>query len=105
MTVAITTSLLVIALQSFAGFLGHLGESSLDWAVVVPFIIMATLGSIVGSVVAKLAPPQALRRGFAALILLVAIVVVASATAGGWAFLDVADRAGLRLHRRRLHFG
>lgn len=73
---AMTTSLLVIALQSIAGFLGHLGESSLDWAVVAPFTLMATLGSIVGSVVAKLAPPQALRRGFVASILLVAIIVV-----------------------------
>lgn len=73
---AVDTSLFVIALQSLAGFLGHLAESSLDWAVVVPFTLTAMLGSVVGAVVARRAPPVALRRGFAALVLLVAIVVV-----------------------------
>jgi hypothetical protein len=78
---ASATSLLAIALQSLAGFLAHLGQVSLDWAVVVPFTLMAVLGSVVGGALAKRVPEQLVRRGFAALVCLVAIVVVARAPA------------------------
>lgn len=50
---AVATSLVVVALQSFAGFLGHLGQPSLDWAMVGPFTLMATAGSVMGSALAK----------------------------------------------------
>jgi uncharacterized protein len=73
---AIATSFVAIALQSLAGFAAHLDQASLDWATVVPFTLMATLGSVAGSALAKRAPQQLLRRGFAALVCLVAIVVV-----------------------------
>ena len=73
---AVPTSLVVIALQSFAGFAGHLGQASLDWPVVFRFTLMATLGSVIGARLSKRAPQESLRRGFAGLALLVAIVVV-----------------------------
>jgi uncharacterized membrane protein YfcA len=73
---AVPTSLVVMALQSFAGFVGHLGHASLDWAVVVRFTLMAMLGSIIGGALAKRASHELLRRGFAGMLLLVAIVVV-----------------------------
>jgi uncharacterized membrane protein YfcA len=76
---AVATSLLAIALQSFAGFVGHLGHASLDWAVVVPFTLVATLGSVLGSLAATRAPQRLFRRGFAIVVLLVALVVVARA--------------------------
>jgi uncharacterized membrane protein YfcA len=74
---AVATSLLVIALQSFAGFLGHLGHPGLDWAVLGPFTLMATLGSVLGGALAKRASQELLRRGFAALVLAAAIAFVA----------------------------
>jgi uncharacterized membrane protein YfcA len=74
---AAATSLLVIALQSFAGFLGHLGQASLDWSVVLPFTLMAVFGGVVGARLAERAPAQVLQRGFAGLVLLVAMAVVA----------------------------
>jgi uncharacterized membrane protein YfcA len=73
---AVPTSLVVIALQSFAGFLGQLGHASLDWAIVVPFTLMATFGSVISSALSKRAPPELLRRGLAGMLFLVAIVVV-----------------------------
>jgi uncharacterized membrane protein YfcA len=73
---ATATSLLIIALQSFAGFVGHLGHSSFEWAAVVPFVLMAALGGAAGAVLAKRARPEPLRRGFAGLVLLVAIVAL-----------------------------
>jgi len=72
---ALATSLLVVALQSFAGFTGHLGQANLDWTVVLPFTLIATLGSVVGGALAMRAPTELLRRGFAGLALLVALVV------------------------------
>jgi uncharacterized protein len=73
---AVATSLLVIALQSFAGFVGHLGGPKLNWAVVVPFTLMATLGSVLGATLSNKAPQPLLRRGFAALTLLFGIAVL-----------------------------
>jgi uncharacterized membrane protein YfcA len=89
---AVATSLLVIALQSFAGLVGHLGQTPLDWAIVVPFTLMATLGGVLGSKLANRAPRGLLRHGFASLLLLLAIVVVARE-------LPQAERA--RQHRPR----
>jgi uncharacterized membrane protein YfcA len=89
---AVATSLLVIALQSFAGFVGHLGHTPLDWAIVVPFTLVASLGGVLGSKLANRAPPELLRHGFACLLLLLAIVVVARE-------LPQAERAGQ--HRPR----
>jgi len=74
---AVATSLLVIAMQSLAGFAGHLGHSSVDWQVVGPFTLMATLGSIAGGVLAQRTPQRLLRRGFAWLVLLFGVFVVA----------------------------
>lgn len=76
---AVTTSLVVIALSAFAGFLGHLSHARLDWRIVLPFTLMATLGSLAGGALARRASQALLRRGFAALVLLAALVVVARA--------------------------
>lgn len=76
---AVTTSLVVIALSALAGFLGHLGHTSLDWRIVLPFTLLATLGSLAGGALARRASQELLRRGFAALVLLAALLVVARA--------------------------
>ncbi len=73
---ALSTSLLVVALQSFAGFLGQLGSGSVDWNVVLPFTLLAALGGVAGARLAKHASQDILRRGFGSLILLVAIFVI-----------------------------
>ncbi len=66
---SIGTSLFVIALQSFAGFAGHVTHVSLDWTLVLGITAAAIVGSVVGASVGKRIPPLRLRRSFAWLVI------------------------------------
>lgn len=74
---AVATSLMVIAMQSFAGFLGHLDHVAIPWEIVGPVTVLSAVGSIAGSTLVKAVRPESLRRGFAWLVLLVAILFLA----------------------------
>lgn len=73
---AVATSLLVITMQSFAGFLGHLGHADIPFRVVLPVTLLATLGSILGGALVERVRPEALRRGFAWLVMGIALFVL-----------------------------
>lgn len=64
MAVAVGTSLLVIAMKSFAGLSGYLFSAHIDWPVVLGFTALAVAGSFVGARLAGIVPEKALRKGF-----------------------------------------
>lgn len=64
MGVAVGTSLLVIALKSFAGLAGYLTSVTLDWPLVAAITVAAVLGSFAGSRLVDRIPADSLRRGF-----------------------------------------
>jgi uncharacterized protein len=68
---AVGTSLLVIALNAAAGTAGYLGHVNLPFDVLVPFTGMALVGIAIGTWSAQRVPQEALRRGFALLLLVV----------------------------------
>ena len=76
MTAAVGTSLLVIAMNSVAGFAGHLAGSHVPWGVALPVTAAAVLGSVVGSRLAGRIPPDVLRRGFAWFVVVMAVFVL-----------------------------
>lgn len=69
MAVAVGTSLLVIVMNSFAGFAGYLLSVSLDWPIVLGFTAAAIAGSFVGAKLAGIVPDRALRKGFGFFVL------------------------------------
>jgi len=73
---AIGTSLLVIGLQSFAGFAGHLGHVVLDWPLIAVVTVAAMVGSVVGAVTGKRVSPAALRRAFAWLVVAMGLYLI-----------------------------
>jgi uncharacterized membrane protein YfcA len=73
---AVGTSLVVIALQCAAGFLGHLGHAHLPWGLTALVLAMAITGSFLGGRLASRIPPATLRLGFAAFVLAVATAMV-----------------------------
>lgn len=77
MAVAVGTSLLVIALKSFAGLAGYLFSVQLDWPIVLTFTAVAVAGSFVGTALAGRLPERALRVGFGIFVLLMGAVVLA----------------------------
>ncbi|MGR0220072.1 sulfite exporter TauE/SafE family protein [Agromyces sp. ZXT2-6] len=76
MAVAVGTSLLVIAMKSFAGLGGYLLSVQLDWPVVLAFTAIAVAGSFVGSALAGRIPETALRKGFGIFVLVVGAFVI-----------------------------
>ena len=64
MAVAVGTSLLVIAMKSFAGLAGYLATVPIDWALTGAVTAAAVVGSLVGGHLVARIPAESLRRGF-----------------------------------------
>lgn len=74
---AVGSSLVVIALNSLAGVLGHLGQSTISWALIGLLLAGGVPGLFVGSWLAQRLPTARLRQGFAGLVVLLGIVLLA----------------------------
>lgn len=73
---AVGTSLIVIAMNSLAGFLGHLNGMEIDLTVVTIFVATGIIGSLFGSRLSKLIKPDQLRTSFAAFVMLLGVFLL-----------------------------
>ena len=80
MPAAIGTSLVVIAVQSFAGLAGHLVTEHIDWRLAAMVTAAAVVGALVGGRLIALVDPNALRKLFGWFVLLMASVILAEET-------------------------
>ena len=76
MPTAVGTSLLVIALNCAAGLVGHLDEGGVPLRATAAFTGVAIVGGFLGERLASRLSPRALRRGFAVLVILLAIDIL-----------------------------
>ncbi len=76
---AVGTSLVIIAANSAAGLVGHLGHEQVDAAATALFVGFATAGAIAGHALAGRIRGDRLQRGFAGLVLAVGGAVAAHA--------------------------
>ncbi len=74
---AVGTSLLVIALQSWSGFLGHVTHVHVDFATAGMVTAAAVAGSFAGGLLAPRVPQAALRKGFGIFVLCMAVYMTA----------------------------
>jgi uncharacterized membrane protein YfcA len=72
---AVGTSLLVIAINSAAGFVGHIGTGELDVRLVAALTLAAVSGALAGERAGRVLSIQKLRRGFAVFVIAVGIAV------------------------------
>ena len=72
---AVGTSLVVIAMNSAAGLLGHLG-SPLDLALTAVFVTAGLAGTFAGARLAGRLPAESLRRAFAVLVIVLAVFLL-----------------------------
>lgn len=77
---AVGTSLLVIAINSAAGFIGHLGGGQLNTTLITLLTGAAVIGALVGERIARHVSNTKLRRGFGLIVIVVGVTV---ALAGG----------------------
>lgn len=73
---AVGTSLVVIAMNSLAGFLGHLHSAAIDLQVVTIFVTAGLTGALVGARLAHILHPDHLRKGFALFVIALAIFLL-----------------------------
>lgn len=73
---AVGTSLVVIAMNSLAGFMGHLGDGALDVPSLVVFVVAGLAGTFAGARLAHRLPAARLRQAFAGFVILLAIFLL-----------------------------
>jgi uncharacterized membrane protein YfcA len=76
MPIAVATSLVVIAMKSFAGFAGYLSGVPIDWALAAAVTAAAVLGSLAGARLAGRVREDVLRRAFGWFVLAMGTVVL-----------------------------
>lgn len=75
MTQAVGTSLLVIAIKSGFGFVGHATHVQVDYALALSLAAAAVVGSVAGGLLAARVPAALLRRAFGTFVLVMAAVM------------------------------
>lgn len=73
---AVGTSLIVIAMNSLAGFLGHLTGMTIDFGVIVVFVVSGIAGTFAGVRLATRLQPARLRTLFAGFVIALALVLL-----------------------------
>jgi len=73
---AVGTSLIIIAMNSLAGLLGHLNGVPIDLTVVALFVVAGVAGSLAGARLARIVKPEQLRTSFAVFVVLLAVVLL-----------------------------
>ncbi|MEZ7005503.1 sulfite exporter TauE/SafE family protein [Streptomyces sp. AD55] len=76
MSVAVGTSLLVIAMKSFSGLAGHLAGVQIDWSLALMVTAAAVVGSLVGSRFAGRIPQDTLRKAFGWFVVVMGVFVL-----------------------------
>lgn len=66
---AVGTSLIIIAMNSLAGFVGHISDFSVDLALLAIFIAAGVAGTYLGTRLARRADPRVLRQIFAVFVI------------------------------------
>ncbi|MFB6624018.1 sulfite exporter TauE/SafE family protein [Streptomyces sp. NPDC056374] len=77
MGLAVGTSLLVIAMNSFAGLAGHLAGVTIDWGLALAVTGAAVIGSTVGARLAGRIAQDTLRAAFGWFVVLMGVLVLA----------------------------
>ena len=77
MPVAVGTALVVIAMNSFAGFAGHLSSVHIDWRLAAAVTAAALVGGLIGTRLTVAVNPDSLRKAFGWFVLAMSSVILA----------------------------
>ena len=73
---AVGTSLIIIAMNSLAGFLGHISSGSLDWMVTVIFTSAGLVGTFGGMRLSRRLSPSKLQKAFAVFVMALGVFLL-----------------------------
>jgi hypothetical protein len=77
MPVAVGTSLVVIAMNTLAGFAGHLSSVYINWPLAAAITTAALVGGLIGARLTAMVNPDSLRRAFGWFVLAMSSVILA----------------------------
>jgi hypothetical protein len=107
MPIAVATSLLVVAMKSFAGFAGYAlqfgdgsfvslnPETEINWGVTLIITAGAIIGALIGSRMVGKIHPDKLRKGFGWFVLVMAVFILSQQIGG--AVIEFAESGTLQL--------
>lgn len=73
---AIATSLIIIALKSFIGFIGDLGSIEINWILLLSFTAISLTGMAIGIHTSHLIDEKSLKKGFGYVVLCISMFVI-----------------------------
>jgi uncharacterized protein len=73
---AVGTSLLVIAMKSFTGFLGYMGQVEVRWGFMAGFTAVAVAGILLGAHLVRFVSQAALKRAFAVFLVIMGAFIL-----------------------------
>jgi hypothetical protein len=76
MPLAVGTSLVVIAMKSFAGLAGYLSSVHIDWRLAIGVTVAALVGGLIGARLTAMVNPDALRKAFGWFVLAMSSVIL-----------------------------
>jgi uncharacterized membrane protein YfcA len=77
MPIAVGTSLVVIAMKSFAGLAGYLSSVTIDWRLAAMVTAAAVVGALIGARLTSLVDPDSLRKAFGWFVLGMSSIILA----------------------------
>ncbi|CAN5461858.1 sulfite exporter TauE/SafE family protein [soil metagenome] len=77
MPIAVGTSLIVIAMKSFAGLAGYLSSVHIDWTLALMVTAAAVVGALIGARLTAMVNPDSLRKAFGWFVLAMSSVILA----------------------------
>jgi hypothetical protein len=108
MPVAVGTSLVVIAMKSFAGLAGYLSSVSINWGLAAAVTVAAIVGSMLGGRLTGRVPADLLRKSFGWFVVVMGVFVLAQQLPTGLALglvvlaaLTMAGTVAMAVVRRR----
>ena len=84
MGIAVGTSLVVIAMKSFAAFAGYLSTVHIDWPLAIAVTAAAVAGGVLGGRLTGRIPDRVLRRGFGWFVVVMGTFVLAQQLPTTW---------------------
>ncbi|MCO6500791.1 MAG: sulfite exporter TauE/SafE family protein [Vicingus serpentipes] len=76
MKTAIGTSLAIITMNSFFGFLGSISQTTIDWTLLILFTLLASVGIFIGAFFSKKIDNAALKKGFGYFVLIMGLFIL-----------------------------
>lgn len=73
---AVGTSLLIIAAKSLIGFTGDLGNTTMDWTLLLSVTGLAIAGIFIGNILSKKVSADSLKKGFGWFVLVMGIYII-----------------------------